>query len=421
MSISHFLLKELPQENELGGTLDGIDQLMGNVPGRLAYVTVVGGTGFAALSGSSMGSTALLGSLMVPEMMKRGYSKYLSIGPIMGVGGLAVIIPPSALTVLLATLARTVKERARSVRPAPGDNLADRIVEVAVSWADGEVVGLVEGLGPHLREWVIGFLIAAVVKMARYRNYDLEVRRSAADLDALAALLEEETSFLLDGLPQAIKKAVEASGEIGAPGRSLARRRVEDRCLSILACRGPFFPQGMALETLGELRSVGAVNEILDFLTEENSYIYEAAEHALAKLDEAVIEPARARLAAGNIEEDAGHSLLITLCEVGTPGALKLILEHHEFFVDAAGPGNSARWISLLGARELIDPLRRHLPKDTAQVGQAILLLAAIHNIRVPEEAAIRRAIDEFWKKHPEEGEDGGDPGPGDGSDKYLM
>jgi tripartite ATP-independent transporter DctM subunit len=83
---------------------NAIDRLLGNVRGRLAYVTVIGGTGFAALSGSSMGSTALLGSLMVPEMMKRGYSKYLSMGPIMGTGGLAVIIPPSALAVLLATL-----------------------------------------------------------------------------------------------------------------------------------------------------------------------------------------------------------------------------------------------------------------------------------------------------------------------------
>jgi tripartite ATP-independent transporter DctM subunit len=86
---------------------NAIDRLMGNIPGRLAYVTVIGGTGFAALSGSSMGSTALLGSLMVPEMMRRGYSKYLSMGPIMGTGGLAVIIPPSALAVLLATLGRT--------------------------------------------------------------------------------------------------------------------------------------------------------------------------------------------------------------------------------------------------------------------------------------------------------------------------
>src|SRR5205807_10322593 len=83
------------------------DKLLGNIRGRLAYVTLIGGTAFAGPAGSSMGACALLGSLMVPEMMRRGYSKYLSIGPIMGVGGLAVIIPPSALTVLLATLGRT--------------------------------------------------------------------------------------------------------------------------------------------------------------------------------------------------------------------------------------------------------------------------------------------------------------------------
>jgi tripartite ATP-independent transporter DctM subunit len=86
---------------------NAVDKLMGNVPGRLAYVTLVGGTAFAGPAGSSMGACALLGSLMVPEMMRRGYNKYLSMGPIMGVGGLAVIIPPSALTVLLATLGQT--------------------------------------------------------------------------------------------------------------------------------------------------------------------------------------------------------------------------------------------------------------------------------------------------------------------------
>jgi tripartite ATP-independent transporter DctM subunit len=83
------------------------DKLLGNVPARLSFVTLIGGTAFAGPAGSSMGSCALLGALMVPEMARRGYSKYLSIGPIMGIGGLAVIIPPSALTVLLATLGRT--------------------------------------------------------------------------------------------------------------------------------------------------------------------------------------------------------------------------------------------------------------------------------------------------------------------------
>lgn len=85
---------------------NAVDVLMGKVPGRLAYVTVIGGTGFATVSGSSMGSTALLGSVLVPEMERRGYKKYMAIGPIMGTGGLAIIIPPSALAVLLATLAK---------------------------------------------------------------------------------------------------------------------------------------------------------------------------------------------------------------------------------------------------------------------------------------------------------------------------
>jgi tripartite ATP-independent transporter DctM subunit len=85
---------------------DAIDRLLGRVPARLSFVTVAGGTAFAALSGSSMASTALLGSLMVPEMARRGYGRVMSIGPILGVGGLAMLIPPSALAVLLGTLAR---------------------------------------------------------------------------------------------------------------------------------------------------------------------------------------------------------------------------------------------------------------------------------------------------------------------------
>ena len=113
---------------------NAIDKLLGNVPGRLAYVTVIGGTGFAALSGSSMGSTALLGSLMVPEMMKRGYSKYLSMGPIMGTGGLAVIIPPSALAVLLATLGRSDVGALLLAGVIPGVLLATLYAALIFGW-----------------------------------------------------------------------------------------------------------------------------------------------------------------------------------------------------------------------------------------------------------------------------------------------
>ncbi len=83
-----------------------LDRVLGRLPGRLSFLTVGGGTLFATLSGSSMASTALLGTLMVPEMTKRGYKRVLAIGPILGVGGLAILIPPSALAVLLGSLAR---------------------------------------------------------------------------------------------------------------------------------------------------------------------------------------------------------------------------------------------------------------------------------------------------------------------------
>jgi len=101
------LMGEIFFHTGLGARMfNAIDKLLRQLPGRWAYVTVMGGTAFATLSGSSMGSTALLGSLMVPEMTARGYKKHMSIGPILGTGGLAIIIPPSALAVLLATLAK---------------------------------------------------------------------------------------------------------------------------------------------------------------------------------------------------------------------------------------------------------------------------------------------------------------------------
>jgi tripartite ATP-independent transporter DctM subunit len=84
---------------------DTLDKLFGRLPGRLCYLTVLGGALFSTLTGSSMANTAMLGSLMLPEMDRRGYSPPMSMGPILGTGGLAMIIPPSNLGVLLASIA----------------------------------------------------------------------------------------------------------------------------------------------------------------------------------------------------------------------------------------------------------------------------------------------------------------------------
>ncbi len=85
--------------------IDAIEKLIAKLPGRLPIVSVVGGTVFAALSGSSLANTAMLGSALLPEMLKRGYSPRIAMGPIMATGGIAMLIPPSALAVLLGSLA----------------------------------------------------------------------------------------------------------------------------------------------------------------------------------------------------------------------------------------------------------------------------------------------------------------------------
>jgi len=86
-------------------SLDALDKWIGKVPGRLSMVAVLGGTVNATLSGSSMASTAMLSSCLYPEMEKRGYLPAMSIGPLLGSGGLATMIPPSNLGVILAALA----------------------------------------------------------------------------------------------------------------------------------------------------------------------------------------------------------------------------------------------------------------------------------------------------------------------------
>jgi tripartite ATP-independent transporter DctM subunit len=85
--------------------IHALDLCVGNLRGRLSYVTLGSGAIFAALSGSSLANTGMMGSLMAPEMLKRKYKPYMAYGPILGAGSLAVVIPPSTLGVLLGSLA----------------------------------------------------------------------------------------------------------------------------------------------------------------------------------------------------------------------------------------------------------------------------------------------------------------------------
>ena len=85
--------------------IDAFALVIRRVPARLSVIAIVAGTVFSAISGSTIATTALLGSLLLPTMLARGYHPRMAMGPIMGIGGVDMLIPPSALTVLLGSLA----------------------------------------------------------------------------------------------------------------------------------------------------------------------------------------------------------------------------------------------------------------------------------------------------------------------------
>jgi tripartite ATP-independent transporter DctM subunit len=114
-SITTFTLLPVPFFILMGGLifhtglgLDAVnvlDKWLGKLRGRLAILAILMGVIIGALSGSTIATCALLGTILLPDMLKRGYSKTMSLGPLMGVGTVDALIPPNALTVVLASLA----------------------------------------------------------------------------------------------------------------------------------------------------------------------------------------------------------------------------------------------------------------------------------------------------------------------------
>jgi len=75
-------------------------QWVGHLPGGLAIATVFGCAGFAACTGASTASAAIMGRVAIPEMRKYGYHPRLAAGVVAASGTLASLIPPSVILVI---------------------------------------------------------------------------------------------------------------------------------------------------------------------------------------------------------------------------------------------------------------------------------------------------------------------------------
>lgn len=93
-----------------GAARDGFAMLnkwIGALPAGLAIASQLGCTLFAAVCGASTATTAVVGGMCVPEMLKRGYDKRLATGSIAAGGALGVLIPPSILLIIYGIISET--------------------------------------------------------------------------------------------------------------------------------------------------------------------------------------------------------------------------------------------------------------------------------------------------------------------------
>lgn len=112
-----------------------LDKWLGKLGGRLSILAIIMGVIIGALSGSTIATCALLGTILLPDMLKRGYSKHMSLGPLMGVGTVDALIPPNALTVVLASLAMIDVGQLLIAGILPGIIMSGLYLIYVVAWA----------------------------------------------------------------------------------------------------------------------------------------------------------------------------------------------------------------------------------------------------------------------------------------------
>lgn len=80
--------------------VDFVEKACGSFPGSMGTITIICCTIFAALTGSGPATVAAIGGIMIPGMLKAGYSKETSAGIVAAGGALGPIVPPSVTMII---------------------------------------------------------------------------------------------------------------------------------------------------------------------------------------------------------------------------------------------------------------------------------------------------------------------------------
>ncbi|WP_435199181.1 TRAP transporter large permease [Janibacter sp. GS2] len=176
--------------------LDEISIALRRLPGKLSMVAIGGGAMFGLLSGSTLANTALFGRTLLPQMESRGYDSRLAAGSILASGGLAMILPPSALAILWGGIAQVPIGPLLIAGIVPGLLMTAGYAVVVLVWSrrggDGptEYVGrrsLGEALRSGVRRALAPGLIIAIVLGCIF--FGLATPTESAAIGASASLL----------------------------------------------------------------------------------------------------------------------------------------------------------------------------------------------------------------------------------------
>lgn len=106
------------------GLYRGAYKWLGGSPGGLAMATIVGCSGFAAVSGSTLATSATMGMIALPEMKKYRYDSALATGSVASGGSLGILIPPSSILIIYGVLTEQSIEKLFMAGVFPGLLLA---------------------------------------------------------------------------------------------------------------------------------------------------------------------------------------------------------------------------------------------------------------------------------------------------------
>lgn len=205
-------------------SIDAVDAVIRRVPGRLAVVTLVAGTIFSAISGSTIATTAMLGSLLLPQMLQRNYEPKTAMGPILAIGGVDILIPPSGLAVLLGSLAGISISGLLVGGIVPGLILAAVFIGYVIlrCWLNPELAPTYEDTGaPVAHPWLnlivtvlplIGIFALVVVSMIGGWATPTEASALGALATVLVALLYRQLTW--ESLQKSLMGTASISGAL---------------------------------------------------------------------------------------------------------------------------------------------------------------------------------------------------------------